>query len=145
MPVLCNVYILKKDILLRAGGGGGFTPSFFVKIDFKIAVEQQTRARDRTFEGFPDSGCHRCLRDSHTHIWSIFGLVLPKHLNMLKTMLWGALLVATSLLNTCIKVLSKLDKNWLSYEQNTICPYLGMRTKYDRFWPINWVNINIFE
>ena len=33
----------------------------------------------------------------------------------------------------------------LSYEQNTICPYLGIRTKYDRFWPINWANINIFE
>ena len=32
---------------------------------------------------------------------------------MLKTVLWGALLVATSLLNT-YKVLSKSDKNWPS-------------------------------
>ena len=60
-------------------------------------------------------------------------------------MLWGALLVATNLMNTCIQVLSKLDKNWLSYEQNTISPYLDIRTNYDRFWPINWANINIFE
>ena len=50
-------------------------------------------------------------------------------LNMLKTMIWGALLVATSLLNTYINFLLKLDKNWLSYEQNTICPYLDIRTK----------------
>ena len=33
-------------------------------------------------------------------IWSIFGSILSNHLNMLKTVLWGALLVATSLLNT---------------------------------------------
>ena len=26
-----------------------------------------------------------------------------------------------------------------------MCPYLGIRTKYDRFWPINWANINIFH
>ena len=24
------------------------------------------------------------------------------------------------------------------------CPYLDIRTKYDRFWPINLANINIF-
>ena len=27
-------------------------------------------------------------------------------------------------MNTCTKFLSKLDKNWPSYEQNTIYPYL---------------------
>ena len=74
-------------------------PDFFVKFNFEIAVVQQTRARDRTFEGVSDSGCRQ---DSHAHIWSIFDPILPNHLNMLKTMLWGALLVATSLLNTCI-------------------------------------------
>ena len=85
-----------------------------------------------------------CPRGSHAHIWSICGPIFPNDLNMLKTMIWGALLVATSLLNT-YKFLLKLDKNWLSYEQNTICPYLGIRTKYYRFWPINWANINIFQ
>ena len=42
---------------------------------------------------------------------------------MLKTMLWG---------------LSKLDTNWLSYEQNTICPYMGIRTKvFKKIWRPN--------
>ena len=30
---------------------------FFVNLDFEIAVDQQTRAHDQTFEGVPDSGC----------------------------------------------------------------------------------------
>ena len=43
------------------------------------------------------------------------------------------------------------DQNWIEngwvmskilYVQ---CPYLGIHTKYDRFWPINWANINICE
>ena len=70
-----------------------------MKLDFEIAVVQKTRALDQTFEGVPDSGFPR---DSHTHIWSIGGLILLNHINMLKIMLWGALLVATSLLNTRI-------------------------------------------
>ena len=72
-----------------------------------------------------------------------FGPILQNHLNMFKTMIWGALLVATDPLNTFIKVLSKLDKNWLSCEQNTIFPYLDKRTKYDRFQPINWATIKL--
>ena len=36
------------------GGGGGFTLIFFVKLGFDIAVDQQTRTSDRTFEGVPD-------------------------------------------------------------------------------------------
>ena len=40
---------------LRGGGGGGGTMGiFFVKLDFEIAVDQQTRTSDRTFEGVPD-------------------------------------------------------------------------------------------
>ena len=35
---------------------GGVHPDYFVKLDFEIAVDQQSRARDRTFEGVPDSG-----------------------------------------------------------------------------------------
>ena len=33
-------------------GGGQWV--FFVKLDFEIAVDQQTRTSDRTFEGVPD-------------------------------------------------------------------------------------------
>ena len=36
--------------------GGGVHPDYFVKLDFEIAVDQQTRARDRTFEGVLNSG-----------------------------------------------------------------------------------------
>ena len=61
----------------------GVRPDYFVKLDFEIAVDQQTRARDPIFEGVLDSGC---LRDSHAHIWSICGPILPNDLNMLKTM-----------------------------------------------------------
>ena len=32
-----------------------------------------------------------------------------------------------------------------SYEPKTICPYLDIRTTFDRFWPINWSNINILN
>ena len=33
------------------GGDNGY---FFVKLDFEIAVDQQTRTSDQTFEGVPD-------------------------------------------------------------------------------------------
>ena len=82
-------------------GGGGFTLFFVVvKLDFEIAVDQQTKANDQIFEGFRTPGAQWCLRDSHALIWSIFGSILPNHLGMLKTVFWGALLVGTSLLNT---------------------------------------------
>ena len=48
----------KKYILyLLQIKGGGVHPVFFVKLDFEIAVDQQTRAHDRSFEGVPDFGC----------------------------------------------------------------------------------------
>ena len=46
------------SIILKGGGGRGVVhPDNFVKLDFEIAVDQQTRARDRTFKEVPDSGC----------------------------------------------------------------------------------------
>ena len=53
-------------LIVKGGGGGGVHPDFFVKLDFEIAVDQQTRAHNQTFEGVPDSGCPR---DNHAHIW----------------------------------------------------------------------------
>ena len=35
--------------------GGGVHPDFFVKLGFEIAVDQQTKTGDQTFEGVPDS------------------------------------------------------------------------------------------
>ena len=48
--------LLASTVILYIKGGGGVHPDYFVKLDFEIAVDQQTRARDRTFEGVPDSG-----------------------------------------------------------------------------------------
>ena len=48
--------------------GWGFRPDFVVKLDFEIAVDQQTRAHDQTFEGVPDPGCPPvpCMQDTFT-------------------------------------------------------------------------------
>ena len=43
-------------IICDVKGGGGVHPDYFVKLDFEIAVDQQTRACDRTFEQVLDSG-----------------------------------------------------------------------------------------
>ena len=44
-------------IPFKGGGGGGLPCFFVVKLDFDIAVDQQTSAHDQTFEGVSDSGC----------------------------------------------------------------------------------------
>ena len=85
-----------------------------MELDFAIAVDQQTRARKRTFEGVPDPGAHRCLRDSHAHGLSFFGPILPNNLNMLNTMLWGGLFVANYLLNLYILVPKTIEIIWIS-------------------------------
>ena len=41
-------------LIIIKGGGGGVHPDFFVKLGFEIAVDQQTRTGDQTFEGVPD-------------------------------------------------------------------------------------------
>ena len=41
----------RPKLFLRGGGANGY---FFVKLDFEIAVDQQTKTSDRTFEGVPD-------------------------------------------------------------------------------------------
>ena len=70
-----------------------------MKLDFEIAVDQQTSAHDQTFEGVPDSGCPPVSAGQPRPYLVNF---LPNHLIMLTTIFWGALLVATNLLNTCI-------------------------------------------
>ena len=35
----------------KRGGGGGGSPCFFVKLDFEIAVDQQTKAHKRNLPG----------------------------------------------------------------------------------------------
>ena len=64
-----------------------------MKLDFEVAVDQQIKAHDQTFEGVPDSGCPSVPAGQPRPYLVNFRSFLPNHLNMLKTMLWGALLV----------------------------------------------------
>ena len=73
-----------------------------------IAVDQQNGARDQTFEGIPD---YRCPLPAGSR--SIVGSILPDTSTCLKPCIGVALLVASSLLNTCIKffLIFELDEN----------------------------------
>ena len=51
-----SITLSKKTHFYLCVKGGGVHPDYFVKLDFEIAVDQQTRTRDRTFKGVPDSG-----------------------------------------------------------------------------------------
>ena len=59
-----------------------------MKLDFEIAVDQQTRARDRNFEGVPDSGSPTVSAGQPRLYLVHFGSILPNPLNMPKTILW---------------------------------------------------------
>ena len=80
-----------------------------MKLDFEIAVDQQTRACGVTFGG--GSGFRVPTGQPHPYVVN-FDPILTNHLNMLKTMLWGTLLVATNLLNTY----TKFYQNWIKIE-----------------------------
>ena len=58
MSALCcaryRTKLSQVHYVLRGGGGGGGNGYFFVKLDFEIAVDQQNKTSDRTFEGVPD-------------------------------------------------------------------------------------------
>ena len=64
-----------------------------------------------------------CPKIVESHIWSNLGQITPNYLNILKTQILSALLTASSLQNLLTK---------------TICPYMGIRTKFGRFQTINW-------
>ena len=73
------------------GGGGGVHPVFVVvvKLDFEIAVDQQTEAHDQTFEGVPDSGCPLVPARQPHHYLVNFGSILSNRLKILKNIALG--------------------------------------------------------
>ena len=93
--------------------GDGYQPETFVKLVFEIAADQQTRARGPLDNGQPSPYLVQ------------FWLNYANQLNMPKSNIFGALLVASGLLTK-------------SYEPITICPYLDIHTKFDSNRPINW-------
>ena len=57
-------------LLINSNRLRGVHPVLFVKLDFEIAVDQQTKAHDQTFSrGFRTPGTHRCPCGSHALIW----------------------------------------------------------------------------
>ena len=103
------VEVLSWNFSMIKVGGGGFTLIFFVKLGFEIAVDQQTRTGDRTFEGVPDPNRQTVPVGQPRPYLVQIRPNLAKYPDMPKTMLWDALLVATSLLNTYIK----FYQNWI--------------------------------
>ena len=100
-----------------------------MKLDFKIAFDQQTRGHDRTFEAVTEPGARGTATPTFGQFWAQFCQITLT----CSTMLWRALPVATNLLNTIIYFFY-IDQNWINYEQNTI---FGIRTNFDRFLPIH--------
>ena len=86
----------------------------------EIGVDQYTRSRDQTFEEVANSGRQSVTGQLRPYLVQ-FCSIMPNHQNMPKTKAFGALLVATSPLNTYIK----FNLNCTKIESKTICPYLG--------------------
>ena len=73
--------------LRGGGGGGGVHPDFCIKLDFGIAFDQKTRARDQNVEEIEDSGRPWGKpRPYLVHFW--LNRANANHLNMSKTKLW---------------------------------------------------------
>ena len=58
-----------------------------MKFDLEIAIDQQTRACDQTFEGVPYSGCPLVPAGQPR---PFLVPIMPNHLNMLITKILGA-------------------------------------------------------
>ena len=82
-----------------------------MKFDLEIAIDQQTRAGDRTFKRLRTPGAHRWPRDSHAHFWSKLCPIMPNHLNILITKILGGLLVAGGPLNSYMNFHQDWTKN----------------------------------
>ena len=114
------------NFYVRGGGGGGGQPAFFVKLVSEIAIDQQTRTRDQTFDGIPDFNRPPVPEVQRRPYLVKSGSNMPNQLNKPLTRI--------RLLNSYMEN----HQDWtigLSYKPQTICPYLVIRTKFDRFSP----------
>ena len=56
MQISEKVKVLELNVVFSTNINIHISVIFFVKLDFEIAVDQQTKAHDQTFDGVPDSG-----------------------------------------------------------------------------------------
>ena len=99
--------------VLKGGGGGGGVGAngyFFVKLDFEIAVDQQTKTSDQTFEGVPDPNRQTVPAGQPRPYLVQIRPNLAKYPDMPRTHILCALLVASGHLNSYMKISSRLDK-----------------------------------
>ena len=93
----------------------------FVKLVFEIAVDRKTKTRDQFFEGVPNPNLYPVPVVQPRPYLVNFGPIIPNNLNMPKTKIMAALLVASGLRNSPMNFI-QIGKIWLIYEQKTICP-----------------------
>ena len=97
-------------LLVSVRGGGGGPPDFFVKFDLEIAIDQPTRACDRTFKGVSDSGCSLVPAGQSRPFLSKLCPIMPNHLNMLITKIFRCFTCSWWSLELVYEFSSRLDK-----------------------------------
>ena len=102
---------VKRFALRGGGGGGGGNGYFFVKLDFEIAVDQQTKPSDRTFEGVPDPNRQTVPAGQPRPYLVQIRPNLAKYPEHTHTHILCALLVASGHLNSYMKFHQDWTKN----------------------------------
>ena len=102
---------------------GGYQPEFFVKLVFEIAVDQN-------FEGVQHPNRPSVPVVHPRPYWSLFCPIMSNYRNMTKTKMFGALLVASGLLNYYMKFHQDWTKNgWVMRQK----PYAHIWTYAPNF------------
>ena len=95
----------------------------------------------RSLNFFRDSSCLVNKDQKPIYVWFKFGSIMPNHLNMPKTQILDNILTASGLLDLNSNFYQGWTENdWVMSKK----PYSAICTKFGRFQPINWSNINIF-
>ena len=122
---------------LRGGGAAWI----FCEFCFRDSSWPKNKDLQKIFWGVPRP---QPPTGAHGAATPIFGQFLAQLFQITSTCPKPKFWVASGLLNSYMKFHQDWTK-WLSYKPKTICPFLSIRTKFDKFRPINWLNVNIFE
>ena len=105
----------------------GVHPDFLWNLFLTKQLPSKLRHVTELLIGLSTPTAHRFPRGSHAHSWSNYGSIMLTHLNMQKTNIFGALLVASGLLNSYIKFHPDLTTNgWVMSQKlpYKLDPYL---------------------